>query len=205
MEGATGGSIRRVGRIALQHNALGSLAGMGDRRDQSLRIGMGGIVQNIVRRAFLDDAAQIHDRDAVADLAHSAKVMADEQHAHAQTLLQVDEQVHHLGLDRDVERADGLVADQKIGLGHQGAGDHGALALPARQGVRMPAGMMGLQAHFGHDSSDALVLLGLGADAVDFQRLADLHADRQAPVESAQRILEHHLHALAQGSPGRTA
>ena len=32
-----------------------------------------------IRRSALDDAAEIHDRDPVADVLHHAEVMADEE------------------------------------------------------------------------------------------------------------------------------
>jgi hypothetical protein len=40
------------------------------------------------------------------------------------------EQVEHPGLHRDVERGDGFVGDQQLGLHHQGPGDADPLPLP---------------------------------------------------------------------------
>ena len=56
-----------------------------------------------VALASLDDLAQVHHRDAVADVRHRGQVMADKQIAHAQELLQVFELVDDLRPDRHIE------------------------------------------------------------------------------------------------------
>ena len=50
--------------------------------------------------------------------------------------LEVGQQVEDLGLDRHVEGRDRLVADEQVGLGHQGPGDADALALAAGELAR---------------------------------------------------------------------
>ena len=40
---------------------------------------MGGCAENIVRAAFLDNAAGIHDGDAAADISDKAEIVADHQ------------------------------------------------------------------------------------------------------------------------------
>ena len=94
------------------------------RREQSVRI------------ALLDDAAEIHHRDLVAHLPDHAQVVADEEIGEPEPLLQGEQQVHHLRLDRDVERRDRLVAHQELRIEDQRARQHDALALAARQLVR---------------------------------------------------------------------
>ena len=54
-------------------------------------------------------------------------------------LLQVLHQVHDLRLDRHVERTDGLVAHDELRIGGEGSRDADPLALPAREGVQVPA------------------------------------------------------------------
>ena len=58
----------------------------------------------------LDDAAEIHHRDAMADMLDHGEIVRDEQIGEAVLALQVDQQVDDLRLDRDVERGDRLVA-----------------------------------------------------------------------------------------------
>ena len=54
----------------------------------------------------------------------------------AELVAQVEEQVQQLGLDRDVERADGLVGDDHLRVDGEGAGDRDALALAAGELAR---------------------------------------------------------------------
>ena len=94
-------------------------------------------LQHGIRLAFLDDAAEVHDGDAMADLPDGPEVVADEQHRHVEALLQVHEEVHDLGLDGNVEGADRLVADEKLRRRCQGPCQHRALALATREFVRV--------------------------------------------------------------------
>ena len=51
----------------------------------------------------LDDLAQVHHRDALADVRHRGQVMTDKQITHAQELLQVFELGDDLRSDRHIE------------------------------------------------------------------------------------------------------
>ncbi len=55
--------------------------------------------------------------------------------------LEIGQQIDDLSLDRDVERADRLVEHQHLRLADDGAGDGDALALSARQLMRIAAEM----------------------------------------------------------------
>src|SRR5258708_19735450 len=52
----------------------------------------------------LDDLAEIHDGDAVADTLDDCEVVGDEQIGKPELALQVAQQVDHLGLHRDLRR-----------------------------------------------------------------------------------------------------
>jgi hypothetical protein len=67
--------------------------------------------------------------------------VADEDVGEVARFLQALEQVEHLGLDRDVQRADRLIADDQLGLERQCAGNADALTLPTTEFVRVYAGM----------------------------------------------------------------
>ena len=59
----------------------------------------------------------------------------------------VTQQVEDLGLHRDVQRGDRLVADQQLRFAHQGAGDADPLALTAGELVRFaPVVLLGIEA-----------------------------------------------------------
>ena len=64
-------------------------------------------------RRLFDDAAGVHDGDAIGHLRDDSEVMGDEQESKAHPTLQVAEQVEDLCLDRDVERRRRLVSDHQ--------------------------------------------------------------------------------------------
>ena len=87
----------------------------------------------------LDDLPEVHDRDPVGDVADDGEVVGDEEVGEPELLLQLDEQVQHLRLDRDVERRHRLVGDDELRLQDERAGDPDALALAAAELVRVAA------------------------------------------------------------------
>ena len=74
------------------------------------------------------------------------EVVRDEQVREAELVLQVGEQVQYLRLDRDVERRDRLVGHDQRRVQHQRARDRDALALAAREHVRIADVVLGAKA-----------------------------------------------------------
>ncbi len=147
-------------------------------------------------RRDLDDAAEIHHRDAMADMAHHGEIVGDEDVGEAEPLLQFLEQVHDLRLDRDVERRHRLVAEDQRRLQGQRAGDADALALSAREFMRIAVGHIGQQAHHVEQLGDLLAIGGASTgQAVDLERFADDLRHLHARVQRTERILVDHLHA----------
>ena len=62
------------------------------------------------------DAAVMHDQDAVAHVLYHSEVVRNKEVGQAELLLEILEKVHDLGLDADIERADGFVAYDEIGF-----------------------------------------------------------------------------------------
>ena len=54
----------------------------------------------------LDDLAEVHDGDAVGDVAHDGEVVGDEEVRQVELLLQLDEQVEHLRLIAETSSAE---------------------------------------------------------------------------------------------------
>ncbi len=80
-------------------------------------------------------------------MAHDGQIVGHEQIGNAMLLLQIPEQIDNLGLDRDVQGADRLVADNEFGFHSQGAGDADALALAAAEFVRITLRVGALKPH----------------------------------------------------------
>jgi hypothetical protein len=87
----------------------------------------------------LDDLSGVHHRDPVRHLCHDGQVVRDEEQRHAALLLQLEQQLEDLRLDRDVERGGGLVGDQHLGVHRERPGDHHALLQAARELERILA------------------------------------------------------------------
>src|SRR5207249_11384040 len=92
------------------------------------------------------DLAPVQDGDIVADVPDDGDVVGDEQVAEPVLVLQIGEQVEDLGLDGEVQCADGLVCDDQLGRGHEGAGDGDALPLTAREVAGIPCRRGGVEA-----------------------------------------------------------
>src|SRR5215475_6540476 len=92
---------------------------------------MQGTLVELVAARDLNDAAKIHDGNALAHVPHHGQVVGDEQVGEREPLLELHEQVYHLGLDRDIECRDGLIADDETRVQRQRASDADALTLEA--------------------------------------------------------------------------
>ena len=125
---------------------------------------------------------------------HDREVVADQDVAEAELLLQVLQQVEHLRLHRDVERADRLVGDDQLRLRDQRARDRDALALAAGEFVRVLVHVGVAQARpAAAPSATRSRCVGAVDVAQRGQRLGDDARDGLARIERAVGVLEHHL------------
>ena len=132
---------------------------------------------------------------------HHVQAVRDEQVREAQALLQVLQEVEHLRLHRHVERRYRLVADDELGLGGERTGDPDALALAARELVRI-AGRHGRgEPHELQQLRHAPGNLVRRKQAVRHDGLGDDLGDGHARVERGVRVLEHELDITAEGAP----
>ena len=158
------------------------------------------MAQHLVGAAALDDAARLHHDHAVGDLGDDVEVVGDEEHARRVPAAQLVEQAQHLRLRGDVERGCRLVGDDEARLHRQRHRDHHALALTARElvRVRMAQRLRGRQVHVGeqleHPGGD---LAARHRRRMELERLGDLVADAHHRIECGHRLLEHHRHAVA--------
>jgi len=83
VEAAARGRVHRRGHVAGEDDALALLLDLrvGDRdgREQRLAVRVERVLVEVDAVGELDDLAQVHDRDSVADVAHDREVVRDEQ------------------------------------------------------------------------------------------------------------------------------
>ena len=76
------------------------------------------VVHDVLRLSELHDPAEIHDGDAVGDVAHHGQVVRDEDHCQLELAHQALEQVENLRLDGDVEGRNRFVCEDQFWRGH---------------------------------------------------------------------------------------
>lgn len=115
MKVTTGRRIRRTWHFAFQFDTARLYARVGDRHSRHQRGGvrMLGRAIQFFSGCHLDELADVHHRDAVADVLDDTEVMRDEKVREVQSLLEVEHQVQNLRLHRNVERGDWLVRDNE--------------------------------------------------------------------------------------------
>ena len=192
--------VDRAGHVPRQDNALPPQPRMrdGHRREQCFGVRVLRIGEQLIGHRDLDDPAQVHDRDPVADVLDHRQVVGDEQVGQPELLLQLFQQVEHLRLDGHVQRGDGFIANDQLGVDCQCPGDADALPLPSGKLVRIAIHMVRRET----DDLEQLLhppylLLAVG-QVVDLQWLPDDVTHGHARVQRRVGILEDDLHVPAQ-------
>ena len=150
------------------------------------------ILEDRPPRPNLDDLAEIHHGDAVADPLHDRHVVRNKQIRQAELRLKVEHQIDDLSPDRHVQRRHRFVGDDDLGLERERARDGHSLPLSAGKLVRITLRRVGRQSDMLQQPRDPL-LGGSFGDAVDVQRLRHRKADSQARIERGVGVLEDHL------------
>ena len=131
--------------------------------------------------------------------------MCDEEHGDAQLAPQIVQKVDDLCLDGDVERGDGLVGDDELGLHDDGSRDADTLALTARELVRVSSCVLADEADLFEDVIHLLVDEVLVLDTVDDEAFRDDVAHGHTRVQRSDGILEDHLDAVDDALAARDA
>ena len=154
--------------------------------------------EDLVFLRQFDDLSKVHDRDPVGDEFDHRQAVRDEQIGQPKLFLQVAQFVEHLALDRNVECADRLVADDEFRVHREGARDADTLALASRKLVRIAEAVFRPEPGPDENLHDVFVeFLFFGDDAVIAHRLANDLADRHARVQASVGVLENNLDAPA--------
>lgn len=88
--------------------------------------------------------------------------MCDEKVGEAEFFLEVLEEVDDLGLNGDIEGADGFVANDEFGFNCEGTGDADTLTLATGEFMRVTDHVVGLEADFFEEFCDAIFAIIMG-------------------------------------------
>ena len=80
-------------------------------------------------RTDLDDISEIHDGNALRDMAHDGQVVSNKDVGQLEFVLKVLHQVHDLRLNRNVQRAHRFIGDDDLRVGRKRPRDPDTLAL----------------------------------------------------------------------------
>ena len=152
--------------------------------------------QQVCGRPDLDDFAQAHHRDPVANLGCDIEVMGDEQHRQPQPRFQCLGQRQHLSLDRDVKRRHRFVGHQHIGVERQRARNADPLPLPAREFMREALRRARVEANQRQQFVGTRKCL-CRRDAMGDRPVGDDPPNAATRIERGEWVLEHHLDMLA--------
>jgi hypothetical protein len=162
-------------------------------REERLRVWVLRIAEELRAFGKLDDLAEVHHRDAVAEELDRRKVVRDEETREAHVLLEVPQQVEDRCLHGDVERRDRLVGDKDAWTQDERACEADALPLPAGQLVRIAVAQLRAQANGVEDRGNGRVERASFRDSMQAHGLADDVADRHPRIERRIRILKDHV------------
>ena len=196
VEATAGRRIDRVGRIARDRRLLRTVVRIHRRHRGEQRSGvwMVRLAEHGIGWADLGDLAEIHHHHAVRHEADHVEVVRDEDVGQPELVLEVEQQVEHLRLDRLVERRHRFVEDQKPRVEREPARDVDALALTAGDFVRIAPG----EARQARDPtrrsrSCARSTACLWRHAVHARTERDGVLHGQARIERGVAVLEDHL------------
>ncbi len=123
-----------VGGLAREHDRLESFC-LRHHREQCLGVGMLRRGHDLLGRAHLEDATEIHHRHPVGDVPGQAEVVGDDDQRQTQFVAQPQQQGEDLAADRRVKARHRLVGDDDLRVEDERSRDHHPLALPAGQFV----------------------------------------------------------------------
>ena len=155
------------------------------------------VLEDRVAAAVFHHITEIHHHHLVSDVTNDAEIMADENIGQTKLVLEILEQVENLGLNRQVECRDGLIQHQKARIEHQRPGDGNALALPAREHVRIAIEVLWPQTNLDQHGHRLVPTIGSRHFGVEHERLGQHVADFLARIERPIGVLKNDLHLLA--------
>jgi hypothetical protein len=146
-----------------------------------------GVPVDPVRRAFVLDAAGVHDHDPVGDRRGLLLIVGDVDEGRADAALDRLEFVLHRAAELQVEGSQGLVEEKHVRLGRQRPGQRHALTLAARKLVRALR-----RRSFEADQRELLLGRGVSRRARDPSHAqSEGHVGPERDVREERIVLEH--------------
>ncbi|KAH0438605.1 hypothetical protein KCU90_g3480, partial [Aureobasidium melanogenum] len=142
----------------------------------------------LIHGSRFDDAPFPHDHHPLAQLADQRQIVADHDQRHTGALVKFAQQPDDLRLDRYVERGRRFIGDDQFWTARKCPSDAHALALTARQLMRVARQHEGRQTHHVEQFPHRHTVVA--------DRFRQRRGNRLARVQRIRRALEHHLHAL---------
>ena len=167
-------------------------------RQQRLRIRMQRIAVNHLGRGVLDNAAQIHHGQVIADVFDHGQIVGDEQVCQMQFVLKVLQEIDDLRLNGNIQGTDRFVTHNEFRRQGQSSGNTDPLPLTTGKFVRITTGSRGGQAHTIQKRSHTVTTLLSTRNTMHRKRLADNIAHGHSRIQRPHRVLKDHLHAAAQ-------
>src|SRR6476646_6196581 len=168
VEAAAGGRVERARDVALEDDAVAPAlqprVGHDGGGEERLRIWMLRSPEQLGPRGRLDDLAEVHDRDAVAEELDRREIVGDEKAREPHVTLEVAQEIQDRRLHRDVERRHRLVGDEDARVEDERAREADALSLAARELMRVPETQLAAQTDLVEDAFDLPVGLAAAGD-----------------------------------------
>ena len=169
--------------------------------EEALRVGVAQVVEDVGQGAVFHDPPGVHDAHGVAHVGHDPEVVRDHEHGHPGLLLELSNELEHLGLDGDVQGRGGLVGDQESGSQASAMAMTTRCCMPPRTGADTPTCAPPRDAHhLQHVHGQAQGFL-VAHPAVDLHALGNLRAHGVDGVERGHGVLEDHGHLVAAHRP----
>jgi len=139
---------------------------------------------DVFRGPHFDDSPKVHDGDSFADEADDVEIVRNEEISNPKFLAKIQQQVHNLCLDRDIERAQRLITNDEVRFESECSGNAYPLTLPPAEFVRVARHAIRAKSYLVEQLSNERFAFGNGlADIVDNERFGNDLFDGHSGVE----------------------
>ena len=125
-------------------------------------------------------------------MADHVEIVGDEDVGQPEFVLEVGEEIEDLRLHGDVERRHRLVADDELGPQCERTGDADPLTLSARELVRQPVVVLGVETDEARSDVTRSRISSFEPNPYIFERLRNDAPDMHPRVEGSEWVLEDH-------------